>query len=104
MLNNYVCVGRLVSEPEIKETKNDRKEILITLAIQRTFKNLDGNYDTDFVTFRLFGAIGNNTKEYCHKGDIIGVKGRIQTYKVDDENRIELVAEKVTFLSSKKED
>lgn len=109
MLNNYVGVGRLVSDPEIKETENERKEAIITLAIPRPFKNEDGEYETDFVPVKLFNVVATNTSEYCHKGDIIGVKGRIQTYNIEKEDgtketKIELIAEKVTFLSSKSKD
>ena len=46
-----------------------------------------------------FDNIAMNTSEYCHKGDIVGVKGRIQ--RIDSTSELQLIAEKVTFLSSK---
>ena len=56
----------------------------------------------------LWKGIAENTATYCKKGDLVGVKGRLQSreYEFDDEKRkvVELVAEKVTFLSSKKAD
>ena len=71
-------------------------------------KNADGEYDTDFVDVVLWNGIAENTAEYCHKGDIIGVKGRIQTstYETEDGEKrksTQIVAEKITFLSSSKE-
>lgn len=94
MLNQIVVVGRLTETPEVKEGK-----AVITLAVPRTFKNENGEYDTDFVPFVIMGAVAENTAAYCCKGDIIGVKGRIQS----TEGTVSLVAEKVTFLTSKKE-
>lgn len=97
MLNQIVLCGRLVSDPQINETENERKVTTITLAVSRSYKNENGEYDTDFIPCILWNAIATNTCEYCKKGDIVGVKGRIQT----TENKIEIIAEKVTFLSSK---
>lgn len=106
MLNQVILVGRLVKDPEIKELEEGKKYCYITLAIPRSFKNADGEYDTDFVQLKLWNVVAENTKEYCHKGDIIGAKGRVQTYNVENEDgtketKMELIAEKITFLSSK---
>lgn len=101
MLNQVVMVGRLTSDPEIKEVEDGKKMCYITLAIPRSYKNFDGEYETDFITTKLLDNIATNTTEYCKKGDIVGVKGRVQNVKEDDEYKIEIIAEKVTFLSSK---
>ena len=65
-------------------------------------------YETDFIDCELWNAVANNTAEYCKKGDVIGVKGRLQTqlYNKEDGSTVKttkVVAEKITFLSSKKE-
>ena len=109
MLNQVVLVGRLVSDPEIKELEEGAKASNITLAVPRSFKNADGEYETDFIQFTLWDNIATNTCEYCKKGDIIGVKGRVQCETIEKEDetkeyKMELIAEKVTFLSSKKAD
>lgn len=101
MLNQVVMVGRLSKEIEMKK-EGEKKIAYITLAVPRSYKNKDGLYDTDFVDFILWNGIAENTAEYCHKGDIIGIKGRIETEIIDDIKRTKLIAEKVTFLSSKK--
>ena len=71
-------------------------------------KNMDGNYDTDFVDCVAFDGIAENTSEYCGKGDIVGVKGRVQSRTIEKDGKteylVEIIAEKVTFLSSKKEE
>ena len=105
MLNQAVIVGRIVSQPEIKE-ENGKKYSNLTLAVSRSYKNENGEYDTDFVDCTLWNSIAQNVCEYCRKGDLVGVKGRVQTenYEVDGDKRkhTTIVAEKVTFLSSSK--
>lgn len=107
MLNQVVIAGRLTSNPVVEETENGKKVSSITVAVPRSYKNVDGTYDTDFIRCTLWGGIAENTCEYCKKGDIVGVKGRIQTssYETEDSNKkyaMEVVAEKISFLSSKK--
>lgn len=108
MLNQTVIVGRLVREPELFETEKGKKVTNITLAVPRSFKNINGEYDTDYIPCVLWTAVAESTVEYCAKGDLIGVKGRIQsrTYEKNEEKKyvIEVIAEKVTFLSSKSKD
>lgn len=108
MLNQIVLVGRLVKKPELKEAENTKKYSFITLAVPRSFKNSNGEYDTDFVDCVLWDSVAASTVEYCNKGDIIGVKGRVQSREIIGEDKkkkiLEVVAEKVTFLSSKKAD
>lgn len=81
----------------------------ITLAVPRSFKNINGQYDTDFIPCVLWKGIAESTTEFCKKGDLVGIKGRIQTreFEAEDEKRkqvVEIIAEKVTFLSSKSKD
>lgn len=106
-MNQTVIIGRLVHEPELKETEKGKKMSRITLAVPRSFKNQSGEYDTDFISCTLWQGIAENTTQYVNKGDLIAVKGRLQTRKIEiDEdtkrNSVEVIAEKITFLSSKK--
>ncbi len=103
MLNQTIIVGRLVSDPEIKETENGNKVSYITLAVPRSYKNSDGIYETDFMPCKVGYPMCDNVKEYCKKGDLLGIKGRIQTRQEENKNIIEIVAERVTFLSNRKE-
>ena len=86
MLNQVVMVGRLVATPEVKETENGKKYTNATIAVQRSYKNAEGVYETDFVDCTLFDGIATNTAEYCKKGDVIGVKGRIQSRIMEQED------------------
>lgn len=101
MLNQLVIVGRLASNP-VSTTINGRKTGTITLASKRSYKNVDGVYETDFLEFMLYDGIIENVQNYCKKGDIVGVKGRVESViNSDNERTMRLVAEKVTFLSSR---
>ena len=109
MLNQVILVGRLVRTPEVYETETGRKRSQITLAVARSYKNQNGEYDTDFLDCTLWTGIAENTAEYCTSGDVIGVKGRLQTWLLENEDgskykKVEIVAEKVTFLSSARND
>ena len=109
MLNQSILVGRIVRDPEIRETENGNKVTNITLAVQRPYKNVNGEYDTDYISCVLWKGVAESTVEYCKKGDLVGIKGRIQTRDVELEDEthkkyVEVIAEKVTFLSSKKAD
>jgi single-strand DNA-binding protein len=106
MLNQTIIVGRLVRDPELRETENGKKVTNITLAVPRSYKNTKGEYETDFIDCVLWTGIAESTTEYCKKGDILGVKGRIQTRNIEKDEVIkhitEVVAEKITFLSPNK--
>ena len=106
-MNNVILVGRLTQNPEVIEIENNRKVTSVILAVNRNFKNSDGIYETDFIRCILWNGVASTTTEYCHVGDVIGVKGRLQTSKYDDENNkthyvMDVVAERVTFLSTNK--
>ena len=105
MLNQTVSVGRIVKDPELKETDSGKKVTNITLAVPRSFKNMNGEYETDYIPCVLWKGVAESTTQYCKKGDLVGIKGRIQSrsYETEEEKRyvVELIAEKVTFLTSK---
>lgn len=90
MLNQVVVVGRIYS------IENGE----LVMAVPRSFKNENGEYDTDYIEVRLSKSIESNVSTYCEKGDLVGVKGRLES----DINKMSVVADKVTFLSSKKKD
>ena len=104
MLNQIVLVGRLVKTPELRLTENGKKTSTITLAVPRNYKNMDGEYDTDFLDCTLWTNVAENTSEYCQAGDMLGIKGRIQSRIITQDDgtkkkKTEIIAEKVTFLA-----
>lgn len=88
MLNQVALVGRIT---EIKENE-------IAIAVSRNFKNAEGVYDTDIIDITIYEGIYSQVLEYCNKGNVIGIRGRIQVI----DNNMKIVAEKVSVLSSKK--
>ena len=110
MLNQIVLVGRLTRDITVNKSDKGNKVATLSLAIPRSFKNSEGVYDTDFIDCVLFDNIADNTSEYCKKGDIVGIKGRLQSRVIEKDKKekeyvMDVVCEKVTFLSSKhKED
>ena len=98
MHNLVYLIGRIVEDPKVIKNESSVDTCNIQLAVQRPFKNMDGVYETDFIDCVLWNAIANHTVEYCKKGDLVGIKGRLQnntiknedgevikTYKTDDE-------------------
>ena len=106
MLNNVVLVGRLTDNPQLVNTESGAAVTSVVVAVQRTYKNAEGIYDTDFVKCILWNNMASNTAEYCRKGDIVGIKGRIQINNYETEEGLkrqstEVIAEKITFLTAK---
>ena len=97
MLNQFVVVGRIVNDLEI-EKNGEKVTTSVKIAVPRSYKNINGEYDTDFLNIKLWNGVAENTVNYCKKGDLIGAKGRVQS----ENNSMELIADKITFLSSKK--
>lgn len=108
MMNQTCIIGRLVRDPELKELEDGKKVSNITVAVQRSYKNENGEYEADFIDCTLWNGVADRTAEYCKKGDLVGVKGRLQTNTYENEDGekkkiTEVIAEKLTFLSSNKE-
>lgn len=105
MLNQVALVGRLVRDPKLQETEKTQLSH-ITLAVPRSYKNINGEYETDFIDCTLWQGVAKNTVEYCNKGDIVGVKGRLQSnmYEKDGKNvyATNVIVERLSFLSNKK--
>ena len=105
-MNIVMLVGRLVRDPEIVEQEDGNKVSRVTLAVNRKFKSSDGVFHTDFIDCVLWNNYAINVNEYCCKGDLIGLRGRIrvETYEKDGVKRkvTDVVAESITFLSSLK--
>jgi single-strand DNA-binding protein len=70
-----------------------KDENYITVSTTRNFKNADGVYESDFIEIKLSEIIMKKTKEYCKKGDLVSIKGRIENGNI-------IVAESISFLNS----
>jgi single-strand DNA-binding protein len=109
MLNQLILVGRLTSDPELRQTEEGRSVTTIRLAVQRPFKSGDSNeYETDFFNCTLWSGIAEATVDYCKKGSIVGIKARIaqKDFMIDNKKVLsypEIIVEKITFISNTRE-
>lgn len=105
MINNWTGTGRITKDPEVKAMGNGTASCRFTLAVNRTFKNKQGEYDADFITCVAFGNTAQKLSQYVRKGNLLGVTGRIQTgsYENNMGQRVyttEVVANNITFLEN----
>lgn len=100
MLNQVIIVGRI---SELIRISDDYINMII--SVPQSFKNKDGEYGVDLIDCKLIGNITNTTNDYCKIGNVVGIKGRLKINNDKNNNRIiEVIAEKVSFLGSKKVD
>ena len=105
-MNNVNLVGRLTKAPELKQTASNINVFTGTLAVNRTFKNQNGEREADFINIVAWRQQAEIIAQYCGKGSQIGVTGRIQTrnYENQQGQRVyvtEVVAEHIDLLDSK---
>lgn len=106
-INRIVLIGRLTANPELRYTTNNIAITSFTLAVDRNFKNEDGNKEADFINIVAWNKKAELIHQYLKKGDRVGISGRLQARKYQNErgeNRYvtEVVADEVEFLNSKK--
>lgn len=106
MINNVVLVGRLTKEPDLKYTGNNSAVTTFTLAVNRNFKNQSGDREADFINCVIWRKPAETLANYCRKGSLIGVIGRIQTrnYENQQGQRVyitEVVCDNFQMLESK---
>ncbi|WP_285767899.1 single-stranded DNA-binding protein [Peribacillus sp. SI8-4] len=109
MINQVTLVGRLTKDPILRYTPEGKAVSNVTLAVNRNFRNTVGDYEADFVQCIIWNKSAENTAQYCRKGTLIGITGRIQTrrYENKDGKNIyvtEVVAEMVQFLGPKQQE
>lgn len=106
-MNHINLVGRICRTPEIKEIGNDNKVASFTVAVDRKFKNKNGEKEADFISVVFFGKAARIIEQYFHKGDGIGIGGRLQvrSYENKEGKKVyvtEVIGEDFFFLPAKK--
>lgn len=107
MLNRVVIIGRLTRDPELRYTPNGTASCTFTLAVERNFKNSNGEREADFIPIVTWRQLAENCANYLRKGRLTAVEGRIQTrsYENNEGRRVyvtEVLADNVRFLESAK--
>ena len=108
MLNRAVIVGRLTKDPELRYTPNGVAVANFTVAVNRPFRNQQGEQEADFINCVTWRKQAENLANYMRKGSLIGVDGRIQTRSCENQEgrRVwvtEVLAESIQFLEYKED-
>lgn len=106
MLNRVILIGRLTKDPELRYTPSGVAVATFTLAVDRNYKNAQGERETDFIPCVVYRQLAELCANYLSKGKLAAVDGRIQvrSYDTPDGQRrwvTEVIGENVRFLSPK---
>lgn len=106
MINNVVLIGRLTRDVELRYTPQNQAVGQFTLAVNRNFKNKNGEYDADFINCVIWGKSAENFANWTKKGNLAGITGRVQTrnYENQQGQRVyltEVVAESFQLLEKR---
>ncbi len=102
--NQVVLMGNLTRDPELRQTPNGHSVTSFGLALNRSYKGTDGNWQeaTDFVNCIAWGPLGERVAQYLTKGRPCLVNGRLQSSQWEQDgqkrSKLEVVAQDVTFL------
>lgn len=104
--NQVVLMGNLTRDPELRTTPNGHSVCSFSLALNRSYKNAEGNWQemTDYVDVVAWAALGERVAQYLTKGRPALVSGRLQSRSWEQDgqkrNKVEVVAQDVTFLGT----
>ena len=106
-MNKAVIVGRLVRNPDVRVLNDGKTVSKFTVAVDRRFKNKNGEKEADFIPVVVFGKPAEFVAEYVKKGNMVSVSGRITTGSYEKEGRkiytTEITADEVNSIGSKKD-
>lgn len=105
MINNVVLVGRVVRDPELRYTPQNTAVATFTLAVNRRFKNAQGEREADFINCVIWRQPAENLANWAKKGTLVGITGSIQVrnYENKEGQRVyvtEVLADNFQMLES----
>ncbi|MFV0556833.1 MAG: single-stranded DNA-binding protein [Lactovum sp.] len=98
-MNKTLLIGRLVSTPELSKTANDKSFVRTTLAVNRRFKNNEGERQADFISLIIWGKTAENFVSYAKKGMLLSIEGEIRTHSYEDKQKQKQYVTEVLCLS-----
>ena len=105
MINQIILFGRICNDLEIKSTPAGVSVLSFRIAVQRNYKNKDGNYDTDFINCVAFKSTADFIDNYFSKGDLIAIIGTLQSRTWEHEGKkhyiMEVIINSASFVSSR---
>ena len=105
MINRVVMVGRMTRDPELRRTGSGAAVTSFTLALNRNYNSADGQ-QADYISCVVWNKVAENVAQYCSKGSLVGVEGRLRsrTYDNAQGQRVyvtEVVCDSVQFLETR---
>jgi single-strand DNA-binding protein len=103
MMNKVILIGRLTRDPELRYTTTGKAVANFGLAVDRQFKNANGEREADFINIVVWGKIAEVCANNLGKGRLVAIDGRLQIRNYEDNNGnkryvSEVVANEVRFL------
>ncbi len=106
-MNKVILIGNLTRDPEITTTNGGINVCRFSVAVQRRFKNANGEYEADFINITCWRQLADHCHTYLKKGNKVGIVGQIQTrtYEQDGVKKYatDIVADEVEFLTPRGE-
>ena len=105
MLNRVVLIGHLTRDPELRYTPDGTPVAKFTLAVNRLYKDKQGNNLADFINIVAWRRLGELCAQYLSKGQLAAVEGRLEIRTYDDNHGnkqwiTEVIADDVRFLET----
>lgn len=85
MINNVVLIGRLTRDPELRYTPTNIAATQFNLAVNRNFKNQNGEREADFINCVMWRQQAENFANWTKKGNLVGITGRVQTRNYENQ-------------------
>ena len=93
MYNKVILIGRLVAAPELHKTSTDKSVARVTVAVNRRYKDQNGERETDFVNVVVWGKLAETMASYASKGSLISLDGEIRTRRYEKNGVMQYVTE-----------
>ena len=107
-MNHVTLIGRITKTPELKTTQSNIAVTTFNLAVDRQYKDESGEKQTDFFTIVAWRKTAELVAQYCEKGSLIAVDGKLATRQYDTDSGtkyvVEVVADQIEFLTPKKKE
>lgn len=108
IINNVQLIGRLTRDIDLRKTPQGDSVGRFTLAVDRNYKNKQGEYDADFINCQIWRQAADTLARYAHKGTKIAVDGNIRTGSYENQQgqkvyTTEVVVNNFYFVESRQQ-
>lgn len=104
-MQTFTAIGRITKDPELRQTQSGVAVVRFTLAVDRQFKNANGEKETDFLSCQAWRKTAELIGQYCAKGSLVGIQGEVRTGSYEKNGQrvytTDIMVNNVKFLDSK---